>query len=250
MPQPPIFASKGERQDVLIAFVVLALFGFGIYGLGYADRDDDDAAQARATTEQGGWRGSLDVFSVGAVLATDPQRENQAVPEKLPVRPVRVRREAPVEVYVPVVPIPTEPLGEVMPRPQAPVSPEVTIPAPTTAVIPQDPTNATLAFAREDIATIAEPVPSPEVQRAAKSARPALPAGSCVVIAGSFRSADNRNTMRRELIKDGYQVTAGVLNSGLYYTGIPVGCLDNPTRRRVEQELKTTYKVEPWLLRQ
>ena len=114
----------------------------------------------------------------------------------------------------------------------------------------RNPRTETLALAREDIATAAEPTPTPEAQRTTKSVRPTLPTGSCTVIAGSFKSAANRNTMRRELIKDGYQVVVGQLNNGLFYTGIPVGCMDGVTRERVETELKSQYSVDAWVLRQ
>ena len=251
MPQAPIFSTKRERNDTFIALLVLLLAGYGIYNFTFADRDDDDVI--RQTEKPSEVRASMDVFSVSTVLAKDQKRTPQEVPEKLPLQPVTVQTNTPGEVYVPVPVITTEPevlvAVPVAPTPVTPVerpANEIT----TTGIIPQDPTTATLAFSRENIATAAEPMPTPADQLSTKSVKPALPLGSCIVIAGSFRSAQNRNVMRRELIKDGYQVTAGELNNGLFYTGIPVGCQDGPTRTRVEKELRTQYKVSPWILKQ
>ena len=256
MSQSPIFPNKRERNDTWIAFAVLLLFGLGIYGLGFADRDDDDARAAAILVPQP--EGETRAERPPVVIGRRAVRKQEAVPDKLPVQPVLVSTAAEAsEVYVPVAVIPTEALvvqQPVQPTPPVvlPTDPEITAARSGRPVTggQRNPRTETLALAREDIATVAEPTPTPEAQRIAKSVRPTLPTGSCTVIAGSFKSAANRNTMRRELIKDGYQVVVGQLNNGLFYTGIPVGCMDGVTRERVETELKSQYSVDAWVLRQ
>ena len=280
MPQSPVFSSDQDRNDAWIAFLVLALFGYGIYALTMGDRDDDSVARDRTERENELLNPATDVFGVSAVSQRDRRRAPKPVPEKLPIKPVVLSTNSPAvgEVYEPVPVIPTEAMAAVpavvvpaVATRSANAATQPDLPVRNTRPVPQSPTNGTLAFARDELATtnnptpeaadadraarsrlkaVAEPAPTPDVQRRTKAISPALPAGSCTVIAGSFKSANNRNTMRRELIKDGYQVVVGQLNSGLYYAGIPVGCQDSPTRRRVANELQRKYEISAWTLRQ